>query len=95
MSRSKWKGKFLDIFFLKKHLYRKNIKIWSRSSSVPLSLVGARVSIYNGQKYIPMVVSVEKVGFKFGEFCFTRNHPNLKKQKKGKSKIKTWVKKQI
>ena len=71
MSRVKWKGPFLANFFFKKKI--KNYKkIWSRTSMIPSFLIGQTVLVYSGQKFRKVYISREKVGFKFGEFCFTR-----------------------
>jgi len=39
---------------------------------IPSFLVGQTVLVYSGQKFRKVYISREKVGFKFGEFCFTR-----------------------
>jgi small subunit ribosomal protein S19 len=80
MSRSIWKGPFLDNFlFLKK----KNNKIWSRRSVIPSYLIGKMVLIHNGKIFKKIFINREKVGYKFGEFCNTRlliSKKNLKKK---------------
>jgi small subunit ribosomal protein S19 len=78
MSRSIWKGFYLHskIFNLKKH------KIWSRSSTIPSCLIGKKVLIYNGKNFRQILITREKVGFKFGEFSFTRAFFKAKLKKK-------------
>ena len=80
MSRSIWKGPFLDNFlFLKK---KKN-KICSRRSVIPSYLIGKMVLIHNGKIFKKIFINREKVGYKFGEFCNTRlliSKKNLKKK---------------
>jgi len=71
MSRSIWKGPFLDNYFFDKNL-KKNNKIWSRRSVIPSFLIGKMVFIYNGKIFKKIFINREKVGYKFGEFCTTR-----------------------
>jgi len=88
MSRSKWKGPFLkkSLLNIKQKLKKiKNIKIWSRNSTIPFSLIGQQVSIHNGKEFIRIKITREKVGYKFGEFSFTRRHKLKIKGKKTKN----------
>jgi small subunit ribosomal protein S19 len=48
------------------------IKIWSRRSTVLPQFVGLTFGVYNGNKHIPVLVSEDMVGHKFGEFAPTR-----------------------
>ena len=43
----------------------------SRSTILP-QFVGLNFGVYNGQKHIPVMVTEEMVGHKFGEFAPTR-----------------------
>jgi len=85
MSRSKWKGPFLNysLLILKRKLKLKLkrrsralnlIHIWSRNSIIPQFLVGQKVAIYTGKFWRRIVITQERVGFKFGEFADTRKH---------------------
>lgn len=90
MSRSKWKGPFVKsslISYQEKSKKVKNIKIWSRNSIIPFSIVGQQVSIHNGKDFIKIKITREKVGYRFGEFSFTRRHriKTKVKAKKGKN----------
>ena len=67
MSRSKWKILFNKISKKKKKLY-----IWSRNSTIPSSLIGNYVFVHFGNGFKKILVSREKVGFKFGAFAPTR-----------------------
>jgi ribosomal protein S19 len=59
MGRSKWKIPFLDLCFNNKNfLANKNIKIWSRKSVIPASLIGKQVSVYNGQNFKKIPVRI-------------------------------------
>ena len=73
MSRSKWKGAFLVKKFLNlKQSIKNNSKIWSRSSSIPKSLVGKTLLVHNGKTFKRVIISRERVGFKLGSFSSTR-----------------------
>ena len=78
MSRSVWKGPFVDPSLLKKVEKLKTrssstpIKTWSRKSTIIPEFVGVSFLIYNGKKFIPIKVSEEMVGHKLGEFSPTR-----------------------
>ena len=78
MSRSVWKGPFVDPSLLKKVDQLKDkpvkppIKTWSRKSTIIPEFVGHSFLIYNGKKFIPIKISEEMVGHKLGEFSPTR-----------------------
>ena len=78
MSRSVWKGPFVDPNLLKKVEKLKNqtnaapIKTWSRKSTIIPEFVGHSFLIHNGKKFIPIKISDEMVGHKLGEFSPTR-----------------------
>ena len=78
MSRSVWKGPFVDESLMKKvdkiknESNRKPIKTWSRKSTIIPEFVGFSFLIYNGRKFIPLTISEDMVGHKLGEFAPTR-----------------------
>jgi len=78
MTRSLWKGPFVDGYLLRKAEAARAagrhevIKIWSRRSTILPQFVGLNFGVYNGQKHIPVLVTEEMVGHKFGEFAPTR-----------------------
>ena len=78
MSRSVWKGPFVDPSLIKKVEKQKNkgastpIKTWSRKSTIIPEFVGISFLIHNGKKFIPIKISEEMVGHKLGEFSPTR-----------------------
>ena len=91
MSRSIKKGPFID-----KHLYKKvieiknsgqkkQIKTWSRRSTIFPEMVGLTLNVYNGRKFIPVYITENLVGHKLGEFSPTRIfHGHGGSEKKGK-----------
>ena len=78
MTRSIWKGPFVDGYLLKKAEAARNsgrkdvIKTWSRRSTVLPQFVGLTFGVYNGKKHIPVLVTEDMVGHKLGEFSPTR-----------------------
>ncbi len=92
MSRSIWKGPFVDGFLLGKAEKARSvgrnevIKIWSRRSTILPQFVGLTFGVYNGQKYIPVLVTENMVGHKFGEFSPTRTYYGHAVDKKAKRK---------
>ena len=92
MSRSTWKGPFVDSYVLKKaeaarESGRKDvIKIWSRRSTILPQFVGLTFGIYNGKKHIPVLISEEMIGQKFGEYSPTRTYYGHAADKKAKRK---------
>ena len=78
MSRSVWKGPFVDGYLLKKAEEsrakgRKDvIRTWSRRSTILPQFVGLTFGVYNGRKFVPVLVNENMIGHKFGEFSPTR-----------------------
>ena len=90
MTRSVWKGPFVDSHLLKKvkqaSEQNKNtvIKTWSRRSTILPEFVGVNFAVHNGNRFIPVNVTEDMVGHKFGEFSPTRTfngHTGDKKTK--------------
>jgi small subunit ribosomal protein S19 len=48
------------------------IKSWSRQSTIFPQMIGHTVAVYDGRKHVPVYISEEMVGHKFGEFAPTR-----------------------
>ena len=78
MSRSVWKGPFVDGYTLKKAEKSRAsgrsevIKIWSRRTTILPQFVGLTFGVHNGLKHVPVTVSEDMIGHKFGEFSPTR-----------------------
>jgi small subunit ribosomal protein S19 len=87
MTRSLWKGPFVDGYLLKKADKSRSsgrnevIKMWSRRSTVL-----PQFGVHNGHKHVPVVVSEEMIGHKFGEFAPTRTYYGHTADKKAKRK---------
>lgn len=92
MTRSVWKGPFVDGYLLKKvqnamESSRKEvIKTWSRRSTILPIFVGYTFAVHNGNKFIPVAVTEEMVGYKLGVFAPTRTYYGHGADKKVKRK---------
>ena len=95
MARSVWKGPFVDGYLLKKAEASRSsgrhemIRIWSRRSTILPQFVGLTFGVYNGQKHIPVMVTEEMVGHKFGEFSPTRSFYGHTSDRKAKRDPRT------
>lgn len=92
MARSIWKGPFVDHYLLKKADTARDsgrkevIKTWSRRSTILPQFLGLTFGVHNGQKFVPVLVTENMIGHKFGEFAPTRTyygHAADKKAKRG------------
>lgn len=78
MSRSLKKGPYVDEKLLKKVLKQKKtqdfqvIKTWARDSQISPDFVGHRIAVYNGRKFIELLITEAMVGHRLGEFAPTR-----------------------
>jgi small subunit ribosomal protein S19 len=92
MARSVWKGPFVEKSLIKKVMAAATsvkgnqvIKTWSRRSTIIPQFVGLTFAVYNGKKFIPVLVTETMIGHKLGEFAPTRTfygHGADKKAKK-------------
>jgi small subunit ribosomal protein S19 len=92
VARSVWKGPFFDGYLLRKSEKAREsgrndvIKIWSRRSTILPQFVGLTFGVYNGQKHVPVLVTEDMIGHKFGEFAPSRTyfgHAADRKAKRG------------
>jgi small subunit ribosomal protein S19 len=78
LARSVRKGPFVDGHLLRKaeasrESGRKDvIRTWSRRSTILPQFVGLTFGVHTGMKHIPVLVTEDMVGHKFGEFSPTR-----------------------
>ena len=90
MARSIKKGPFFDLYLLKKAETaqdaggRAPIKTWSRRSTILPQFVGLTFGVYNGHKFLPVLVTENMIGHKFGEFSPTRTFHGHAADKKAK-----------
>ena len=93
MSRSVKKGPFIQEALLKrvqemnKSGDKKVLKTWSRASTIFPDFIGHTVAIHDGRKHVPVYITEDMVGHKFGEFAPTRTfrgHAGSKTSNNGK-----------
>jgi small subunit ribosomal protein S19 len=85
MGRSISKGPYIAYHLLNKIKKmdesgkKDTIKTWSRASTILPVMIGHTISVYNGQKHVPVFISDQLVGHKLGEFVPTRSFRSHKK----------------
>jgi len=78
LPRSVKKGPFVDDSLVKKvnRAIKENshqvIKTWSRRSTIFPEFIGLTFAVHNGKKFVPVFITEDMVGHKFGEFSPTR-----------------------
>lgn len=88
MGRSVIKGPYIAYHLLDKVKKanatgsKETIKTWSRSSTILPLMLGHTISVYNGQKHVPVFITDPLVGHKLGEFVSTRTFRSHKKTDK-------------
>ena len=78
MSRSCKKAPFVEVKLYNRIVAmneandKKVIKTWSRASTIFPEFVGHTIAVHDGHKHVPVYVTEDMVGHKFGEFAPTR-----------------------
>jgi len=77
MTRSSYKGPYVDPRVLKKIVGKKPIetgviKTWSRACVIAPEMVGFIFGVHNGKTHIEVLVNEDMVGHRLGEFSPTR-----------------------
>ena len=90
MPRSVKKGPYIEPSLIKK-LDRQiasgrmePIKTWSRRSTITPQFVGFTVAVHDGRKHVPIFITENMVGYKFGDFASSRTfrkHGGVKAKK--------------
>jgi small subunit ribosomal protein S19 len=97
LPRSVRKGPFVDESLIEKvQKIREGdshqvIKTWSRRSTILPEFIGLTFAVHNGKKFIPVFITEDMVGHKFGEFSPTRtfySHAGGDKKSRVKGKKK-------
>ena len=93
MSRSIKKGPFVEAKLFKRveemnaQGEKRVLKTWSRASTIFPQFVGHTIAVHNGKNHVPVYVTEDMVGHKFGEFAPTRTfkgHAGSKTSNNGK-----------
>lgn len=94
MARSSWKLPYISsLFFQRRFLNNLNSNVRLRNSVVPYIFIERKLklNIYNGIWYLSTLFTNSMLGFKFGEFSYTKRsdtQTHLKKKRKKKPKGK-------
>ncbi len=85
MTRSKWKGNFINFNIYKsddviserlvpvKYLKKKiSYYIWNRNSTIPHFFLNKRICVHSGKRYSSFIVKNDMINHKFGEFALTK-----------------------
>ena len=93
MARSLKKGAYVEEALQKKidkmnaNSEKKVIKTWSRASMIVPDMLNHTIAVHNGKNFVPVFVTENMVGHKFGEFSPTRvyrGHAGHRKEDKAK-----------
>ena len=87
MTRTLRKMPYVSWSLMKKvrdpEIRKRQIKTWSRRSTVYPEFVGCTFLVYNGKGFMPVSIVENMVGRKLGEFALTRKLPKHAVQKRG------------
>jgi small subunit ribosomal protein S19 len=77
MSRSTYKGPYIDEKLMKKVMAQKSgtnqpIKTWARRSQIAPEFVGHTFMVHQGKNFVSVYVTEGMVGHRLGEFAPTR-----------------------
>jgi ribosomal protein S19 len=85
MSRSKWKGPYINNeLIIKEEIKNNKTYVFPRNFEITPNCVGLRFKIHTGKDFLEIGVINEMIGHKFGEFAMTREKFVFKKKKKKK-----------
>ena len=80
MGRSLKKGPFVDkkllaqIDSLNTANQKRILRTWSRASTIFPQMVGHTIAIHDGRRHVPIYITEDMVGHRFGEFAPTRTY---------------------
>ena len=87
MSRSKWKGPYINPKYLQKlndNIKKQHVFLMSKNSEIIPKFLGLTFKVHNGKSYVELTITDSMIGHKFGEFVFTRAKFLFKKKKSKK-----------
>lgn len=80
MSRSLKKGPFVErkllaqIDSLNEANQKRILRTWSRASTIFPQMVGHTIAVHDGRRHVPVYITEDMVGHRFGEFAPTRTY---------------------
>lgn len=74
--RSLWKGFFVDCSLTSDKITNKKnyFKVWSRGTTISKSLLNKTIYVYSGKSFEKLYITSDMLGFKIGDFVFTRKY---------------------
>jgi len=86
MSRIKTKGIFFKVKLTKDKEW---IKIYNKNLTILPEYINKIINVYNGNSFINIKISKDMIGYKFGEYIYTKKKFSYKKKIKNGSKNNT------
>jgi len=81
--RSQWKGPTVPYSFYQKLKVTKNKNMYfERNATIVPALLGKILKVYNGKIFMNIKITQDMLGYKLGDFSFTK----VKKRNKNKTK---------
>jgi len=80
MSRSLKKGPFVEPKLLRQvqqlndENKKKVLRTWSRASTIFPDFIGHTIAVHDGRRHVPVYITEDMVGHRFGEFAPTRTY---------------------
>lgn len=84
-----WRGRFINIVNYNKILRQKrgsSIQIRRKDQTIVAAMIGRGYFVHNGKKFIKKSVTMDDLGYRLGDFIYTRIKHIYKKKKKKKKK---------
>jgi small subunit ribosomal protein S19 len=93
MSRSKWKGPFIEKNLLESintfNKFKTITKVFSRNSYITPGFLGLTFNVHNGKTFLKLKINEHMIGYKLGEFFPTKKNFSFKKKLKKKNGTKS------
>ena len=87
--RSSWKIPYINpLYFQNSFKKKRTFIIKFKNSVIGRNFVDRRVKLHTGSEWVALDITTQKIGFKFGEFVFSKTSHYYKHLKKSKKKSK-------
>lgn len=92
MNRALWKyppvRRSRRLAYDRRDAERSEIKTYVRRGVIGLNALHTRVQVHNGIRFVPLNVTEQHLGFKYGAFAATRRRAVVKKRGRGAPRLK-------
>lgn len=81
MSRSSWKTPNIKLkleqiclnqIIAGSNKFNKNVSTYERCATITPEMMGSTIAVHNGNRFIKLKLTKDHVGFKLGQFAFTK-----------------------